>query len=183
MERVKGTEPVFSVPDRVVERRAWCGRPVVEVAWVKRRPRGFRPEIRRVGAILPDLGRERTSQWIDNLAAAEPFRSNNQALCLCQKKPEAAIPWAVIHCNGASYIDPPNIRRLEDSVLFFGRPASLFTRCRSLDMRLVHASLGAKIPAASCHLYLFPPPNLGRAFLARVDQGQSGGRGDCRYAP
>jgi len=27
------------------------------------------------------------------------------------------------------------------------------------DMRLVHASLGGKIPAASCCLYLFPPPN------------------------
>jgi hypothetical protein len=25
-------------------------------------------------------------------------------------------------------------------------------------MRLVHASPGDKIPAASCHLYLFPPP-------------------------
>jgi hypothetical protein len=31
----------------------------------------------------------------------------------------------------------------------------------AVDMRLVHASLGAKIPAASCHLYLFPPPNTG----------------------
>jgi hypothetical protein len=26
------------------------------------------------------------------------------------------------------------------------------------DMRLVHASLGGKIRAASCHLDLFPPP-------------------------
>jgi hypothetical protein len=26
------------------------------------------------------------------------------------------------------------------------------------DMRLVHASLGGKIPAASCYLYLLPPP-------------------------
>jgi len=26
------------------------------------------------------------------------------------------------------------------------------------DMRLVHALLGDKIPVASCHLYLFPPP-------------------------
>jgi hypothetical protein len=26
-------------------------------------------------------------------------------------------------------------------------------------MRLVHASLGGKITAASCHPYLFPPPN------------------------
>jgi hypothetical protein len=27
------------------------------------------------------------------------------------------------------------------------------------DMRLVHAALGGKIPAASCCLYLLPPPN------------------------
>jgi hypothetical protein len=28
----------------------------------------------------------------------------------------------------------------------------------AVDMRLIHASLGCKIPAASCYLYLLPPP-------------------------
>ncbi len=32
------------------------------------------------------------------------------------------------------------------------------------DMRLVHASLGGKIPAASCCLHLFPPPKCPPVF-------------------
>jgi len=39
------------------------------------------------------------------------------------------------------------------------------------DMRLAHASLGDKIPAASCYLYLFPPPKRAvSGFLPRAAQ-------------
>jgi hypothetical protein len=33
----------------------------------------------------------------------------------------------------------------------------------AMDMRLVHASPGGKIPAASCYPYLFPPPYYGKS--------------------
>ena len=39
-------------------------------------------------------------------------------------------------------------------------------------MRLVHALLDGKIPAASCHLYLFPPPNRAPASPGALSAGQ-----------
>jgi hypothetical protein len=37
------------------------------------------------------------------------------------------------------------------------------------EMRLVHASLGGKSPAASCSLYLFPPPQGKKVAGRRLD--------------
>ena len=40
------------------------------------------------------------------------------------------------------------------------------------DMRLVHASPGGAIPAASCHLYLFPPAKSRHPGFQTLDEGR-----------